>query len=366
MTGHVLPPAGRRCAAFALAALLALLPAFLGVGAVRSAFAQAPEPTVRVDVLRGDDTIGSPVTLRLTIDLPPGATLVVPVAPTPLGALEPAVPELEAQTTTADGERFTVAYRTRAFVTGALPIEFPPWSWRDATGALHDLSVPPLELDVASVLPQDGEAIAPRPLKPAERIGGAPPSLGVILGPIAGALSLAAVIAFWLRRRRRPELLVAPPPRDPGAEATAALARIRDAGLLPDRIPEFCHRIDLAIRDFLAARYDIPAPSLTAGELPARLAAAGAQVGAVQMVANLVAQTDAVAYAGARPPADRVARYLDLAAAIIDVRPPAPPAPPPSGEELPPNDGPPVPPAPRAESPPAGDRWARPSDDGAL
>jgi hypothetical protein len=354
----------------ALAVLVALLPGLLSFIALGAAHAQAPEPPVRVDVrvdvLRDDDTIGAPVTLRLTIDLPPGATLIVPAAPTPLGALEPAVPELEEQSPTAAGERFTVAYRTRAFVTGALPVEFPPWSWRDAAGALHDLDIAPLELDVASVLPEDAEAISPRPLKPAERLGGAPPALGVILGPIAGAFALAAVLALW-RRRRRPELLVTTPPPDPTAEATATLAGIRDSGLLPDRIPEFCHRVDVAIRDFLAARYDIPAPSLTAGELPPRLAAAGAQVGAVQMVTNLIAQTDAVAYAGARPPAERVARYLDLAAAIVDVRPPAPP-PPPSlpGDELPPQaDAPPPAASPPPASPPTGDRWTRPSGDGA-
>ncbi len=216
-----------------------------------------------------------------------------------------------------DPTRTTFALRTRAFVTGILFVELPALTVLVDGSPVELLpQIPPI--DVVSVLPQDGSELSLRPLKPAEAIGGAPVSLAIVLGAIAGALGLVLVGALWRRWRRAPLSPLPEAPLDPAQAAGVELARIDDAGLLPVQIQEFSRRINDAIRGFLEDRYAVPARSLTASELPARLAAAGATAGTVRMVRNLSAETDAVAYAGAVPSAERAARLVDLARAIVD------------------------------------------------
>ena len=99
------------------------------------------------------------------------------------------------------------------------------------------------------------------------------------------------------------------------------LRAIADAGLLPHAVDEFCARINAAVRGYLAARYGLPARNLTASELAERLARAGADAGTVQRVRSLCQACDGIAYAGSTPSAARVARYLDLAQAIVGAGP---------------------------------------------
>jgi hypothetical protein len=87
--------------------------------------------------------------------------------------------------------------------------------------------------------------------------------------------------------------------------------------MLPSRLQDFCRQVDVTVRRFLANRYALPAANLTANELASRLARAGAEPGTIQRVRNLCAETDAVAYAGAVPTAERAARYVELAEAIV-------------------------------------------------
>ena len=234
----------------------------------------------------------------------------------PLGALEPAVPEL-IESSELDGRTTVVlALRTRAFVTGTLSFDLPPLTI-DGQGSTTQLLIAPQMIEVASVLPNDLSEVTLRPLKPAERIDGAPPAPELILGPILGGLALLLLTIVVRRRLRQRRIVMPEPPPDPVAIAAAELRAIEEAGLLPARLEEFCRRVDLAVRRFLAERYALPAVNLTAAELASRLARVGVEAGTIRRVRNLCAQTDAVAYAGAIPAAARAARYVELAQAIV-------------------------------------------------
>jgi hypothetical protein len=270
-------------------------------------------------VLEGK-TVGDPITIFVRLTYAVGGRLILPDLAQPLGALEPAVPELvESAVTEGDDPHATavVVLRTRAFVTGTLPVVLPELTLIDAAGAARTVTLPPFELEILSVLPADPAQATLRPLKSAERIDGAPVALELVLGPILGgiALLLFAITARRYLRRRRIVVPEAPP--NPVAIATAELGAIREAGLLPSRLEEFCRRVDLTVRRFLADRYALPAVNLTANELASRLARAGVEAGTIRRVRSLCAETDAVAYAGAAPAAERVARYVELAQAIV-------------------------------------------------
>ncbi len=308
----------------ALLGLAALLAA--GAAPTAAQTPQSPLPpgvAVGVEVEREGDAIGDPVRLTVVVTHPPEGELLVPPPEGPLGALEPASPVVT-RGATADGRsRVTLVYETRAFATGPLPLTPPALAYR-RDGLTTAIQPAGRIIDVRSLLPADGSA-APRGLKPAERIGPAGfPTLPVAVGGSI-AVGLLAVGVALARRRRAPA--VAAPAPGPGAAAGRDLDEIADAGLLPHAVDEFCARINGAVRGYLAARYGLPALNLTASELAERLARAGADAGTVQRVRSLCQACDGIAYAGSTPSAPRVARYLDLAQAIVREG-PAPAAPP--------------------------------------
>lgn len=273
-----------------------------------------------VEAVREGETVGDPITIFVRLTYAVGGRLILPDLAQPLGALEPAVPELvESAVTEGDDPHATavVVLRTRAFVAGTLPIELPTLTLVDAAGITKTVALPSFELEILSVLPADPAQATLRPLKAAERIDGAPVALELVLGPILGGVAFVLFTIAARRYLRRRLNVVPEAPPNPVAIATAELGAIRDAGLLPSQLEEFCRRVDLTVRRFLADRYALPAANLTANELAARLARAGVEAGTIRRVRSLCAETDAVAYAGASPAAERVARYVELAQAIV-------------------------------------------------
>ena len=288
---------------------------------VPAARAQAPDGLplgveLEIRIVREGDTIGDPVRLTVIVTHPPAGELLVPPPDGPLGQLEPAAPRVTRSTGADGAQRVTLVYETRAFITGRLTLQPPRLSYRTQAGIVG-ISPPSQIVDVRSLLPADGSLVI-RPLNPAQEIpGGGVPRWPVALAAGAAAVALAGAI---VRRRRRQHDAAAPimaAPPDPALAAIRHLDRIRAAGLLPQAIEEFCVRVNATVRGYLTDRYQLPALNLTARELADRLARAGADAGTVQRVRNLCQACDEIAYAGASPSPDRVARYLDLAQAII-------------------------------------------------
>ncbi len=325
--------------------LCALLLIGILVPAPHQARAQVPpEAAASVSVDREGETIGDPITISVTVTYPASLDVVIPQAALDLGALEPAVPEIVGRTSDGSSDQVTFILRTHAFFVGLIEVRVPPLAIVDESGGTIGEVIPPASsLEVVSVLPDDLASVTPRPLKPAERIGGGPVPLGLVVGPVVAVLVLLGLAMVFRRRRGRVAMVIEEPLPDPALAAAAELSVISASGLLPDRLEEFARRVDGAVRRFLELRYDIPALNLTSIELADRLATAGAVAGTVRQVATLCVETDAIAYAGAVPASDRAARYVDLAHSIVQPEAPA---------ETP------------FESPsaaPAGPRWARPA-----
>lgn len=290
-----------------------------GPGVVAQTPAELPAGVeIDVGVERDGDTIGDLVHLTVTVTHPADGELLVPPPEGPLGDFEPAAPTVTRDAPSDSTVRVTLRYETRAFVTDVLALGPPELSYR-VEATIVPIQPPPQVVDVRSLLPEEGSLVV-RPLKPAEEIP--KPEFPVVAVAVAiglpGTLLAAAVIAVRRRRRSRPAPeLPAPAAPDPGREAARDLEGIGTAGLLPQSIDEFCARVNVAVRGYLADRYQLPAFNLTARELGERLARAGADAGTVQRVRNLCQACDDIAYAGATPNPDRVARYLDLAHAIV-------------------------------------------------
>ena len=166
------------------------------------------------------------------------------------------------------------------------------------------------------------DTLLPRPLKPPQTIGGRGAPLAAVVTPPAIAAALAAALLLVRHRRRRTARPASVVVVDPETATEQRLAAIRDAGLLPNEIPEHCARIRTALCAYIQARYGLPADNLTTQELGRRLGRAGATAPVIQLVQSLFQECDAVTYGRADPAPERAARYLDLAIAVV--RPPRP------------------------------------------
>ena len=212
-----------------------------------------------------------------------------------------------------------VAYRTQTFALGLRTLSLPSLTLRDGAGTQQAIDVPALTLTVLSVLPTSADGLAPRPLKLPESAGraGAPwPTIGGGVG--AGIALIVIGGAGWRWGARRRDGPAAPTP-DPALLAVDQAER-ELANITPvTPIAESSARLNIIVRNFLTARYRVPARNLTALELSPRLAAAGAPARTVQMTAQLCAACDAVAYADDRPSTEQIWRQIDLARTIITV-----------------------------------------------
>ena len=119
-------------------------------------------------------------------------------------------------------------------------------------------------------------------------------------------LLMVVGLVVWLRRRRRPRVMVASAPRapvaprDPSTEALVALARLR-----AERLPELElfgeHALGLTriLRRYLEATLTTPRPGDTSGELVARLRSTGLPADDVQRLEGLLGLWDRVKFARA-------------------------------------------------------------------
>jgi hypothetical protein len=119
-------------------------------------------------------------------------------------------------------------------------------------------------------------------------------------------LVLALVAWFvWWRRRPRPVAAGAAPrarvaPRDPSAEALAALARLRAEGLAEqERFGEHALGLTRILRRYLEATLATPRPGDTSGEVVARVRSAGLEADDVQRLEGLLGLWDRVKFARA-------------------------------------------------------------------
>lgn len=266
-------------------------------------------------------TVGDRLTLTILVEHPREAELTGPGEDADYG--QAVFIEVHDPSTAPAGpnERTTLTYVLTSFTVGQQ--EIPPLNiaWT-AEGVSGNLLTGPTPYTIDSVLPP-GETTL-RPLKPQLSIPEpAPPPF--VPATFVALMAGLTVLGYWLVRRAldaRPGVaasaLLPPPPRDPAAAARDALVALAASGLASSDVPEYYARLAGIVRQYLSARFDVPAYAMTRTEIERGMEAAGADRWPARLAANLLEQCEAAEFAKFVPAAER--REQDLAAAYEIIR----------------------------------------------
>jgi hypothetical protein len=258
-------------------------------------------------------TVGDPLTLTIVVRHPQGTEVEAPEVPDAFAPLE-LIQALPPEGADAGGRRETrLVFTLAAFQTGE--VRPPPVRVPLAGGETDAISVDVPSVTIESVLPPSGELDLRDLPAPLTVSAGAPAWVWAVL-VMTGfvALSAATMALARVAVRRAPPAPPVTPEEPPEAAARAELDAIAadgptDAG----DVKEHYQRISGCLRRFLSASLDLPAGALTAAELEGRLEAAGTDRLAARLAINLLAQCEAVLFAGYEPARERA--EADLAAA---------------------------------------------------
>lgn len=252
-----------------LPALLALLALVALAAAGARAGAQAPPPAspfggVRVGVELAPDTVtvGTPFVVSVRVRAPLGTEVVFPAGPDTTGVVQPLDPRAVTSTGDTAAVDQTARYRLAAWDVGPQPITLGVVEVR-AGGEARQVTLQPLTVHVASVLPADSAERVPKGARPIYTFG-RPWWIPWLIALLAAAI-VGLLLWWWLRRRRR----AAPVPvLDPYAEAERRFEQIEALHLV--EAGERGRHVALAVevvREYLARRLPAAAASLTSREL---------------------------------------------------------------------------------------------------
>jgi hypothetical protein len=271
----------------------------------------------------GGWTVGDRITLNLRAAYPAGLEVTLPELPQEWGEFEVREQTLLEPVENKDGTLLAVRQAT---VTLWSPGEHstPPFNvhYRDADDQLHETPVPPLAIDVVSVL-GEGET-EKRDLKP--QVALALPSrwpwvLGGLL--VAALLGLAGYWAYT-RLRRRATLAHAPAApvdtRTPEEIAYSELERIAALDL-PGKGELKLHYTSVSdcMRAYVQGRYHIPALDRTTQELMRAMRQSRIQHQHVAPLQDLLTQADLVKFAKLHPPIPQARAAISQARHIVDL-----------------------------------------------
>ncbi len=213
----------------------------------------------------GAPTVGDTIWVARTVAVPAGAT----VRPADWNAPDP-VERLGPPRVTARGDSATIAYPVVVWRAGPLAVDVPGPLLLRADGGVDSVAPAPVELRIASVLPQvpADSTLAPQPRAEfVPRPATSPVPLLILLG---FAILLLVPLHWWWRRRghARPRPVLPTAPADPPLErwadagesravASAAAARLR--ATLAARMAEAHEGLDTEhLLRAVAARTDWP------------------------------------------------------------------------------------------------------------
>ncbi len=314
------------------ATLLVLITALvLATGRAVPAWAQ-PAASIDVSVDRAQVTVGDRIAVTVTLRLPASAQPDLSPVEQQFGSLDVLAVDLPQEQALADGRKeIRARYEVAAFSPGATQV--PPLSvaYKSTDGATATVTSQAVPITVMSVIPPGASPTAVRDLKPqidlAYRAGIPARTVAAVAAFVAAVLTSAALAGWWLWRRQHRAVSAPPVPvpvASPESAARAELDRIAGLGLLDAGDARTFHAL-LAdcIRGYLSARYEFPAFAMTTGELRGRMEQYGVDRWQARLAAGLLAECDAVAYAGYRPARPRAETNLSMAYEIVAVTEPA-------------------------------------------
>jgi hypothetical protein len=296
-----------RCRAEPLCASLALLSLAAGCSEPQT---PARKATQKADasLSAASVKVAEPVDLTVSVEHPEGTEALFPPVEAELGGLEVAKAGRALSSRLGPGWSLTTRKLTlRGFRAGAYtiePLEIRLVDEETREGACG-LTTPQVRLEVRSTVTDKSTLEDLREVKGPFELPPEPfPWVGVLLGALV-VLALAAG-ALWLAARRSREELAAKagPPRPPAhLEALRELEAIRELGLLEEgRVAEFADRVSDVLRDYLEARFELPAPERTTEEFLDEIARAPVlDRDRKRFLADYLAQCDLVKFAAAEP-----------------------------------------------------------------
>lgn len=283
--------------------------------AVLSREVRAQSLEVRAEATRG--TVGDPITLRLTVRLPPGMELIDAV-PHPLVPPPRGIRVLSADSLRQAGAGvFTGRARVAFYRIGPQPVPTLALLYRTAPGNPPDTLVHmPISIEISPILAAGNPEL--RDIRPLISIG------GPVWAPVAAIVGLIGLGFWWLRRRSRfggspARQPAAAPPPGPFDAALLRLEEIeRTARASGDGIvPLYAGAADV-LRSCLVDVGALPHQGLTTPEvgtaLPSRLSAGdlGARCLAV------LGEADLVKFAKLRPDLSTAVDQLGRTRALLE------------------------------------------------
>lgn len=269
-------------------------------------------PTVTASVSKSDLKVGETFTVELTASGPAGATFTFAKAAggdsvdlreaTPAPGAPPPPPGVQ-------------RYDAIAVALGDVELPAMEVPYRLADGSAGTVKTEPVKLHVESGLPKD-----PKQQKLADIRGPLSLSIGaafwIALGIVA---ALAAALAVWLMRRRRPPATaLAEPEVAPDVEALRALDRLAGAGLV-ERAEFRAYYIALAdvAKRYLERRLGAPVLEMTSAEMAAFLRDHGQAGPFATAMRELAGAADHVKFARGSSLEDEARRHLQAARALV-------------------------------------------------
>jgi hypothetical protein len=278
-------------------AVLALVQAVTLSGRLQGGVTVAPD-TVRV---------GDPFVVTVRVRAPLGASIEFPQAPDSGGAVEPLDPVQITSNADSVAIDQTATYRLAAWRVGRFAVTFDDVVVRQDIGSRR-VEISNVAITVASVLPDDGSAIEPKPPRAVFTFG-----LPWWVYALAGLVAMAILaLLWWLWRRRRRK----PPSREaPFAAAEREFDRVEALGLLAaGERARYVALMTEVLRDYLASVVPEASVSQTTNELGGAMRRAG--IGIYARTSALLSEVDLVKFARRPLTVDRGAALGKEARAI--------------------------------------------------
>ncbi|HEX6534462.1 MAG TPA: hypothetical protein VF041_07690 [Gemmatimonadaceae bacterium] len=283
-----------------------------------------PRASLTATVSPSHPRIGDPITVRVRLVLPPGATP-VDAAPRFRDTLPEWVRVIGVDSLAGTGGALAASLRLVALRTGAL--RTPPLivRWRGARGARVDTAAaPPVAITIVSVLPptpnqsiRDIKGLERSALARALRVAGR--ALLVVLAAMALTLALA-LVRRHRRRARLGETAAAAPvlgPYDRALQRLDEIDRRADwrAGVTVDR---HYQAVADVLRAYLAEAHAVPALERTTPELLSILPDPLDERRRREALRALLREADLAKFARARPAPDVARDYARRARALLE------------------------------------------------
>jgi oxygen tolerance protein BatD len=307
-------------------ALFAFLACF-GLRPALPSFAQQPAPapvSAEAQLDKTHATIGDPVSLSINIRYESGAQVSTDTIPDQFAPFEVlnADPPNDQRGANGSGE-LKLRFRVAAYHTG--PIELPaltiPYKSGDKNGTIQ---TQPVQFAVDSVIPPGDKATDIRPLKAQLDlpVPAAPSLLRILIFALAALaiLIVAGAVWYWTRPAPAPPIIAQPFEASLESEAREELDRIMAENYLA-RADYRTHYALIAacIRRYITRRYGFQASALTTAELGERMVRSGVGRWRARLVADLLAECDAVHYAHYLPAPARAQADVQRAYEIVDL-----------------------------------------------